>query len=821
MERVAVLPNERIGTFDYEEGAGGRLVQNDQFREVRSMSLPDGRATGIAATVARVLGGWAWSPIVLGTDSTARLNRGTGVFPFINDQGLRKFGLVFGDEGAASVVLDFATAAISSTQSVYVRAVATNATFRNRVFWNPSTAAEFTDNMATRLVVGWEATFQDASAAPPGNGEWVKLYNLTINGSGKISAVADLRHMYFEGDAASTPTAFASEWGSGANDRNADRALYGVKDEHMWAQAVRSQLKSIVGPSWYGVPKISLKTAGDLKDRFVTVDWPLGAAGNGDYPTLAAAVTAVEAMGGGHILLRGAGATYDVSTEIEISTPISIVATDGKAYLTNVMGAGSTTPMLHYQTGSAGSELQGLQIIAGFDPGEVAVRVSENGGRGVVIDRCDIHGQVLINNGRAELRNTKLQSSFATAIDSVLKFSGACHVQIDNVRIVNDSAPNAVYVGALGPDTDDEESFIQIKNLFIRSSIPTQPAWYAATGGDYACDFDGFQVVGGCPEATMVSLLSGRYTGRAMSLRFLNSLGTTWSANALNVAMTGVFDFCEIRGLNIDCDGQLALMGGWTSGIAAHLSGRDVTIRDLRVGNAIIPNTTTDGSSTALVVTDPATNGVVRVLGGRFSNISNEATGTVSAVVIGKPSASVSAETGSVHITDVVFDMTGVTTVAGLAVVYLTGGVRSNVVNNNIFIGGAFDSGIRLVSTGGDVSGNTFRLAPSVTPFWSRAIYCSGDVTSGSELGQLRMTNNTGHFTAMRAGWSDLFFVSGYNLAVVSNNLESGSGTAPSVSGVRVINCTIAVINGNGAFETTTGAGNTAQIPATLGDTNA
>jgi len=245
MDRVNILPNQRVGLTDYEDGAGGKLVQEDQIREGRSLALPSGRTVGGAATSARILAGFGFEAIVFSTDDSATLNRGTAILPLLTDDSELLFGLIQADEGPAQRIIDFSTAAPSSTQAVYLRATNTLATFQNRVFWNPDTGpAEFIDNVATRRVATWEVTFQDVSASPPGSGEWVKIWEVVMDGATKIASINDYRHFYFEGDASAT---YTQEWGAGANDRDSDRTLSPVTDLHRLVQLLRRQLTDIIG----------------------------------------------------------------------------------------------------------------------------------------------------------------------------------------------------------------------------------------------------------------------------------------------------------------------------------------------------------------------------------------------------------------------------------------------------------------------------------------------------------------------------------------------------------------------------------------------
>jgi hypothetical protein len=197
MDKLQVFANERIGLPDFEDGAGGQLVLDDNIRLGRVLLLPSGRTTGQANTSGRVLSGFAVSGS--GT-ATGTITRGTGIFPLF-DESTVKYGLLQGDEGPATRTVDYSSAGSPANPfAIYVRAVYNEAETQNRVFWNPSgsPAAEFVDNIATRQASTWEVVSQDNAATPPGNGEYVKIAEVTVVAN-LITTITEFRHMYFEG----------------------------------------------------------------------------------------------------------------------------------------------------------------------------------------------------------------------------------------------------------------------------------------------------------------------------------------------------------------------------------------------------------------------------------------------------------------------------------------------------------------------------------------------------------------------------------------------------------------------------------------------
>ncbi|MCU0913018.1 MAG: hypothetical protein MUC88_00470 [Planctomycetes bacterium] len=267
MDHIQWYPNERVQLSDLEL-ATGQLVEQDMARATRCLILPRGRSTGSAAAhEARVLSGFSGTvPGGLGTGTTLVLSSGKAILGLLNGADL-EFGVVHGDSSPDSYTLDFSTASVGN-YDVYVRYVQADSSRENRIFWNPvgSPAAEEVDTVYTQKEATWEAVYQAAALAPPGNGEWFRVYRVTIASGPVISALADYRHFFFEGSAATADGPYEQEWGDGTNDRNADRATYGLGDLHLWSQMVRRQLGEIIdngsNVSHVKLPAIDLESAG-------------------------------------------------------------------------------------------------------------------------------------------------------------------------------------------------------------------------------------------------------------------------------------------------------------------------------------------------------------------------------------------------------------------------------------------------------------------------------------------------------------------------------------------------------------------------------
>lgn len=241
LELIRWTANERVGIPDQE--AMTDLVAEELRRRTDGMLLR-------SVDGAQVLGGFGLTSLGAGL---ARLDYGRAILPVVKEQ-VETQGFFLGLQSPTSYQLDFSGAA-DDTYDVYIRAVYTDGTFENRVFWDPGSSAEFVDYVATRQVPTWEATYAADGAPSPGS-EWVRLWSVNV-ASGLITGTTDRRPFFFEGEADGS---YGHLWGDGANDRNADRATYGVQDRWTWDQGVRRQLADIIGAPvgshgwWSAVP---------------------------------------------------------------------------------------------------------------------------------------------------------------------------------------------------------------------------------------------------------------------------------------------------------------------------------------------------------------------------------------------------------------------------------------------------------------------------------------------------------------------------------------------------------------------------------------
>lgn len=189
-------------------------------------------------------------------DSQVHIANGLAFGGVTRPDGTIEHGVAFGQEGPSTQALDF-TGQPNASYHIYIRPSLDSSTPGNRIVWNDNTELEESDTFDTRYEYGWDVTFGTSS---PGN-EWQRI--ATVVWGGSTIATGDItqkQYFLFEGDRS---VSYNANWGGG-NDRNSDRAQYGVKDFVTFNDAMRRQLGLIIGnPAWYTLPTTSLADAED------------------------------------------------------------------------------------------------------------------------------------------------------------------------------------------------------------------------------------------------------------------------------------------------------------------------------------------------------------------------------------------------------------------------------------------------------------------------------------------------------------------------------------------------------------------------------
>jgi len=210
-----------------------------------------------AATVDKVMSGWQ---ITANGPADALFNVAAGTMVGVEtlDDGSDEHGLLYGLESTASVSVDLTGQPVSPpVYNVYIRFVHNPGVAGTRIFWDDDASQEASSSINTREVAGWSAT---AATASPGS-DWIKIGEIDWDGAAvQAGDITHLRDMFFEGD---EDGAFADAWGDGVNERNSDRGQYGIGDLYTWVQAVRRQIKDIIGSgAWVDGPATDLVAVG-------------------------------------------------------------------------------------------------------------------------------------------------------------------------------------------------------------------------------------------------------------------------------------------------------------------------------------------------------------------------------------------------------------------------------------------------------------------------------------------------------------------------------------------------------------------------------
>lgn len=244
--RVRVESNERI---DMPDWVAMQLGAHLAVRyAVRGLVL--GADAGIDTLVTS-----SWTLSTVGTELTLTPGRALAG-ETMADASIQQGHLV-GEDGPASIVLDF-NGESAGTYGIYVRPDFSAGVQGSRITWNATGEVEDPVAIDTREVSGWRATFATSS---PGDG-YVKVGTAVWDGAAFTDTYSSGIHL-FEGDLGSTGAETGNQWGGG-NDRNADRATYGVQSIFKAFALVRRQLKDIIGAAsggWHSAVPTSLTAA--------------------------------------------------------------------------------------------------------------------------------------------------------------------------------------------------------------------------------------------------------------------------------------------------------------------------------------------------------------------------------------------------------------------------------------------------------------------------------------------------------------------------------------------------------------------------------
>jgi len=177
--------------------------------------------------------------------SQLQVDRGAAILA-TRDNGTVKYGYLT-TQGESTRTVDLASYS-PGTYDIFIRFDYIDGDTSSRIFWSPSGAGgEFSSNIATRRLANWSVRVELSS---PGS-EWFKIGEVVQ----ATMAITDMRPFYFEGNIDdSYESGWSTDGGGVANDRNADRATYGVKDFQTFTAAMRQCITDIRGRGlreWY------------------------------------------------------------------------------------------------------------------------------------------------------------------------------------------------------------------------------------------------------------------------------------------------------------------------------------------------------------------------------------------------------------------------------------------------------------------------------------------------------------------------------------------------------------------------------------------
>lgn len=235
MQKVKFHPSERIDLTDVE--ALSDNFHDEHQRVFEDLVVGDGKMRIIDS----------FNKTTVGAD-VFRVTLGKAIFAEVRNAGVRYGQLISDADGLATQDISFAGAG-AATYDIFVRFTLGDGDDGNRAFWDVAGSIEVIQLVPTRKKPGWEIT-RVVQGNSPGT-EWYRIWSVVWDGAA-FGTITDRRVYLFEGDAAAS---FAPDWGGG-NDRNADRATYGVKTLERFASAVLQCIKDIKSASgaWYAVP---------------------------------------------------------------------------------------------------------------------------------------------------------------------------------------------------------------------------------------------------------------------------------------------------------------------------------------------------------------------------------------------------------------------------------------------------------------------------------------------------------------------------------------------------------------------------------------
>ena len=226
-----VSANQRVDLVDFEFLADEGLQANVREPNANLMTNPGGLRKWI-------LEGFAMSNPA---GEQLQVTKGRGLLG--SREGAQVHYGMLTVEGDTSKTIDMGVLSDDANWGVYIRFEYNDGDSASRIFWNPAgTGSELSQSVPTRRLANWSLRVELSN---PGS-EWLKIG--TVDNTGGTLVITDERPFFFEGvPDDSYQSGWSTEGGGVANDRNADRALYGVHDFQSFTAAMRQCVEDIRG----------------------------------------------------------------------------------------------------------------------------------------------------------------------------------------------------------------------------------------------------------------------------------------------------------------------------------------------------------------------------------------------------------------------------------------------------------------------------------------------------------------------------------------------------------------------------------------------
>jgi len=443
---------------------------------------------------------------------------------------------------------------------------------------------------------------------------------------------------------------------------------------------------------------------------------PGGPVAEGDYPTLTAALVALNAADGGTILLREG--TYHVTAETVLVKPIRVWAVEENVVINNQLNADDKWVFNFSAFSTRGSELRGLRIVSdALLSSEHAVRVNDCRFSGVLIEGCVIQGELTIT-GDSQVQVT--QSTVAEAATNayspqLVLISGSptlcfqtCQFDLLGVRT------EGILLTSITALTSAKRAHVAFNACsasllggnqhFIRTS---------ATGTflDLHLGVDILLIDGSQNPSGTVALSGGANYLKGMSITVAPGGNDTTDPVLRVSGSTAKTDRCVIDGLYINGNGTRHTMPTANRTLVL-FNIRSLSCRDMHVTDWELPDSSISGSSVnrfMLVTTAPQDTGAHQYLERcLFTRITNTGVNDMFHGCLGNSPAVVVNADATVEVASCIFDVSGhaYNSLASRNTVLLLSNFKNAIARNNKIIAGHWYSLLQFEDAAGGIEHN-------------------------------------------------------------------------------------------------------------------